>query len=61
MDSGGFSWSLITILGPILLAAVLLWAIVRNRKASRRDIERTEQATRDLYKAEDAKLDDEKI
>ena len=61
MDSGGFSWGLITIIGPILLALVILWAMLRNRKSSRRDIERTEQSTRDLYKAEDAKLDDEKI
>ncbi|WP_106640582.1 hypothetical protein [Allosphingosinicella vermicomposti] len=61
MDSGGFSWSLITIIGPILLALVILWAMLRNRKASRRDVDRTEQATRDLYKAEDAKLDDEKL
>jgi len=55
MDSGGLSWGLITIVAPILLAVAILWAILRNRKTNRRDFERTEQATRDLYKEEDAR------
>jgi hypothetical protein len=54
MDGGGINWSLITIVGPLLLALVVLWALLKNRKSSRSDIERTEQATRDLYKKEDA-------
>ena len=54
MDGGGFSWSLLTIVGPILLLIVLLWAVLRNRRAKPEDIERTEQATRELYKEEDA-------
>ena len=54
MDGGGFSWSLLTIVGPILLFIVLLWAVLRNRRAKPEDIERTEQATRELYKEEDA-------
>ena len=57
MDAGGASWGLITIIGPILLFGVLLWAVLRNRK-SRRDIGRSERATRDLYKSEDANTDD---
>ncbi|SFS11268.1 hypothetical protein SAMN05192580_3555 [Sphingomonas jatrophae] len=52
MEAGGFQWSLLTILGPILLAAVLLWALVRNR-AQKGGKGRTEAATRDLYEAQD--------
>jgi type II secretory pathway pseudopilin PulG len=45
-------WSLITIVGPIVLALVLLWAMLRNR-AQRRGTHRTERATRDLYRKEE--------
>jgi hypothetical protein len=54
MDSAsGGMWGLINIIGPLLLAAVLLWALLRNRRSRRRDID-TEQATRELYREEDA-------
>ena len=54
MDSpSGAFWSIITIAGPLLLGAVLLWALLRNRKAAPRDDARTEEATRNLYKEED--------
>ncbi|MGZ8310881.1 MAG: hypothetical protein ACXWUP_05475 [Allosphingosinicella sp.] len=52
MDSGGFSWSLLTIVGPIVLALVIAWAALRNR-SSRGEIERSEQATRRLYDEEE--------
>jgi type II secretory pathway pseudopilin PulG len=52
MDLGGGNWAIINIVGPLLLAAVLLWALLRNRR-SRRDVDRTEQATRDLYREEE--------
>ncbi len=45
-------WPIITIVGPILLLVVVLWAIVRNR-TSKRSLQRTEQATKDLYAEED--------
>jgi hypothetical protein len=54
MLSGGF-WGIITIVGPLLLAAVLLWALLRNRRSGPVDTSRTEQATRDLYREEEAK------
>ena len=54
MDAGGFNWALINIVGPLLLLVVLAWAVLRNRKSSRAEVDRTEQATRDLYKEEDA-------
>jgi hypothetical protein len=54
MDLGGGNWAILTIVGPLLLAAVLLWALLRNRKSSRSDAD-TEQATRDLYREEEEK------
>ncbi len=52
MDASGPLWSIITIVGPLLLIAVLAWAVLRNR-SSRSSIEETEQATRELYREED--------
>ncbi len=44
-------WTLVTILGPILLLAVIVWAIVRNRQTrGQKDI--SEQGTRDVYAEE---------
>ena len=54
MDLGGLNWSIMTIVGPLLLAGVILWALLRNRRATRSDIDRTERATREPYKEEDA-------
>lgn len=50
--SGGF-WSLLTVLGPLILGGVIIWAIMKNRKEPQREIDRTERATHDLYKAQD--------
>ena len=52
MDLGGGHWAILNIVGPLLLAAVLLWALLRNRKSRRSDSD-TEQATRDLYREEE--------
>ena len=56
MDSpSGGLWAIMNIVGPLLLAAVLLWALLRNRKKSRpSDVERSERATHDLYDEENA-------
>lgn len=54
MDSGGFNWTLLTIVGPALLAVVILWALLKNRGTSRAEHDRTEQATHNLYKEEEA-------
>ncbi|HEY0313154.1 MAG TPA: hypothetical protein VGC56_11740 [Allosphingosinicella sp.] len=48
MDLGGAGWGLQTIIGGLLLAAVLLWAMLRNRK-SRQPMDRTERGTRNVY------------
>jgi hypothetical protein len=52
MDAGGLNWSIITIVGPILLALVLIWAIMRNRKSGA-DPDTTERGTHDAYDAEE--------
>ena len=53
MDTGGGSWGIITIVGPLLLAAVLLWALLRNRRTRPGEADRTEAATRELYREEE--------
>lgn len=51
----GNLWGVVTILGPILLAAVILWALLRNRqRETPRDLARTEAATERLYEEVDA-------
>lgn len=52
MDLGGGSWGIITIVAPILLLAAIAWAALKNR-SSRSERDRTERATRDLYREED--------
>ena len=54
MSQGGFDWTLLTIIGPALLAVVILWALLRNRGASKASKDRTEQATHTLYEQEEA-------
>ena len=52
MDFGGFNWTLLTIIGPLVLAVVIIVAVLRNRVSS--DVaEKSERATRDLYREED--------
>lgn len=55
MDLGGGNWAIVNIVGPLLLAAVLLWVLLRNRKSRKSDVDRTEQGTRDLYREEEEK------
>ena len=45
-------YGIMVIIGPILLGAVLLWAIFNNRQTKAQE-RRTEQATRDLYAQQD--------
>ena len=40
-------------IGGIILALVLIYAVVMQRKRSARDVAHTERATRDLYKQVD--------
>ena len=54
MDAGGIGWGLQTIIGAAILAGVLLWVMLRNKKSSQADIDRTEDATHELYRQEEA-------
>jgi len=54
MDFGGFNWTLLTIMGPIVLAVVILWAIRRNRDTSQASKDETERATHRLYEEEES-------
>lgn len=44
----GWLWSLVVILGPLLLIAAIVWATLRVRNASRSSLERAEQSARDV-------------
>jgi hypothetical protein len=52
MDFGGLNWAMMTIAGVVVLAAVLIWASLRNR-SSRPRMEDSEEATRRLYEEEE--------
>ena len=41
-------WIIIAIVGPALLIAALIWAFLRNRNATRREIERADRGAREL-------------
>jgi hypothetical protein len=47
-DESGI-WGIMVIIGPIVLAAVIAWAMLRNRGATKHEIDRTEAATKALY------------
>lgn len=44
----GSLWGLLTVMGPILLAAVILWAMLNNRLSKKAE-QKTEAATKKLY------------
>lgn len=50
---GSISWQLLVVIGPLVLIGAIAWAALHNRQ-SRRGIQRTEQATHDLYQEQDA-------
>ena len=54
MDSAGLSLFIMEVVCAAILGVVLLWAVIRTRsKGKSTSNPRTEQATRDLYEAED--------
>jgi len=52
MDSGGFDWMLVAIVGALVLVAAIAFAALRNR-SERQPIGKSEDATRRLYEEED--------
>jgi hypothetical protein len=47
-ENAGGLWAIATVVGPILLGAILLWAILHNRTTKAQE-RRTEEATKKLY------------
>jgi uncharacterized membrane protein YqiK len=46
---GGTIWSIAVIVGPIILAGVMLFAVLTNRRRSAAERERTERGSKALY------------
>jgi hypothetical protein len=44
----GWLWTLATIVGPLLLIGAIVWAYLRNRRASPGEIARAERGAREL-------------
>ncbi len=54
MDTGGFNWLLVDVIGVGILLVALIWVVMRTRSRGKETSNpRTEQATRELYQAED--------
>ena len=54
MDIGGLNLFTMEVIGAVILGVILIWAVLRTRsKGKSTSNPRTEQATRDLYEAED--------
>jgi len=48
---GSLGW--VALVGGLLIAAVLVWAVISNRRRSNADRRRTQDATHNLYKEMD--------
>ena len=54
MDTGGFNLFTMEVIGVVVLLVALIWVVARTRsKGKESSPPRTEQATRELYEAED--------
>jgi hypothetical protein len=54
MDFGGLNLFVMEVVAVVVLGAVLLWAVLRTRSRGKSTSNpRTEEATRELYEAED--------
>jgi len=54
MDTGGLNLFTMEVIGVVILLVVLIWAVLRTRsKGKESSPRRTEEATRELYEAED--------
>ncbi|HVF82580.1 MAG TPA: hypothetical protein VM913_00215 [Sphingomicrobium sp.] len=52
-------WTLVTILGPLILLGIIVWAISRNKKSGVSN-ETTEEGTRQVYRDEQRIHEDDK-
>jgi uncharacterized membrane protein len=54
MDTGGLNLFTMEVIGVVILLVALVWVVMRTRsKGKETSNPRTEQATRELYEAED--------
>ena len=53
-------WTLVDIIGPAILVVILAWLVIRagRRRTGSPEDNRTEQATRDLYREEEQRRRD---
>ena len=62
MDMGGLNWLLIDVVAVAILLGALIWVVMRTRsKGKETSNPRTEQATRELYEAEDKAAKQEEL
>ncbi len=62
MDMGGLNLFTMEVVGVVIHGAVLLWAVLRTRsKGKETSNPRTEEATRELYQAEDKAAKNEEL
>jgi hypothetical protein len=62
MDMGGLNLFVMEVIGASILLIALIWAVVRTRsKGKETSNPRTEQATRELYEAEDRAAKQEEL
>jgi hypothetical protein len=55
VDTGSHLPVALWFIGAWILGLAIVYGIMRNRKRTRRERERTDEATKELYRAEDAK------
>ena len=62
MDMGGLNLFTMEVVGVVILGVVLLWAVLRTRSRGKETSNpRTEEATRELYEAEDKAAKNEEL
>lgn len=62
MDFGGLNLFTMEVIGVVILLLVLVWLVVRTRsKGKESSPPRTEEATRELYEAEDKAAKQEEL
>ena len=62
MDTGGLNLFTMEVIGIVILLAALIWVVARTRsKGKETSNPRTEQATRELYEAEDKAAKQEEL
>ena len=49
MGAGSYGWQILVVVGPLILAIAIAWAMMHNRRTKGQE-RRTEKATHELYK-----------